>query len=75
MKVPLSESWVSEFVSASAQNSSEWNTFLGHVSAFLPVGGELPAYVSGFPVQKIPLTLETTSHRGRKEEDSGIFTW
>lgn len=68
-----------EFVSASAKN------FLhgipghtgtpGHVSTFLLVGGELLAYVSGFPLQEISLALEATSHSGRKEEDSGLFTW
>lgn len=47
----------------------------GHVSTFLLVGGELLAYVSGFPVQEISLALEATCHSGRKEEDSGLFTW
>lgn len=61
-----------EFVSASAKNLL--NGIPGHVSTFL-VGGKLLAYVSGFPVQEISLALEATSHSGRKEEDSGLFTW
>jgi len=68
-----------EFVSASAKNLLNGipghTGTPGHVSTFLLVGGELLAYVSGFPVQEISLALEATSHSGRKEEDSGLFTW